>query len=188
MQVMTPKAKLYWLVFLIWFSGASALIFLLSYSNQREFDPKLALSSAIMDLDFETNFAKAAKLELIRDSEGYLVHIGTLNQCACEFIARNHQTSLDRFAEQHNLSSKYIKIENYPDLSAFIPSLPAVAFFDVSGRLKFFGPYSSGAGCFGTYGFIDSYLQAFINEKAPAVASIVTEASGCYCENEWSLK
>ncbi len=182
-QPMTLKTRIYSMVFFIWISGAIALAILLGYNNQKGFDPQQALSIAIMDLNFESNFSNAARLALKEGSKGYLMHIGTSNQCACEIIARNHQSSLDTFARQHKIAYHYIDIDGYPDLSRYVPSVPAVAFFDEQGRLKFFGPYSSGAGCFGSFGFIDSYLQSFIESKAPETATIVTDASGCYCEN-----
>ena len=56
---------------------------------------------------------------------------------------------------------------------------PAVAIWDRSGQLAYFGPYSEGATCNASNSFIEPILQA-LSEGRPVKATH-TMALGCYC-------
>ena len=56
---------------------------------------------------------------------------------------------------------------------------PAVAIWDRSGQLAYFGPYSEGATCNASNSFIEPILQA-LSEGRPVKATH-TMAVGCYC-------
>ena len=60
-----------------------------------------------------------------------------------------------------------------------IPASPAVAIWDRSGKLAYFGPYSEGLTCNSSNSFIEPILQA-LNEGR-AVNATHTLAVGCYC-------
>ncbi|MHC8290092.1 DUF6436 domain-containing protein [Pseudomonas sp. XS1P51] len=60
-----------------------------------------------------------------------------------------------------------------------IPASPAVAIWDSSGKLAYFGPYSEGLTCNSSNSFIEPILQA-LNEGR-AVNATHTLAVGCYC-------
>lgn len=60
-----------------------------------------------------------------------------------------------------------------------IPASPAVAIWDRSGKLAYFGPYSEGLTCNASNSFIEPILQA-LNEGR-AVDATHTLAVGCYC-------
>jgi len=60
-----------------------------------------------------------------------------------------------------------------------IPASPAVAIWDRSGKLAYFGPYSEGLTCNSSNSFIEPILQA-LNEGR-TVNATHTLAVGCYC-------
>lgn len=60
-----------------------------------------------------------------------------------------------------------------------IPASPAVAIWDRSGKLAYFGPYSEGLTCNSSNSFIEPILQA-LSEDRP-VSATHTLAVGCYC-------
>lgn len=63
--------------------------------------------------------------------------------------------------------------------STQIPASPAVAIWDRSGKLAYFGPYSEGLTCNSSNSFIEPILQA-LSEDRPVNATN-TLAVGCYC-------
>jgi len=60
-----------------------------------------------------------------------------------------------------------------------IPASPAVAIWDRSGKLAYFGPYSEGLTCNSSNSFIEPILKA-LNEGRQ-VSATHTLAVGCYC-------
>ena len=66
--------------------------------------------------------------------------------------------------------------------SEHIPASPAVAIWDRSGKLAYFGPYSEGLTCNSSNSFIEPILQAL--DEGRAVSATHTLAVGCYCP--WS--
>ena len=60
-----------------------------------------------------------------------------------------------------------------------IPASPAVAIWDRSGRLAYFGPYSEGLTCNSSNSFIEPILQALSDDRP--VNATHTLAVGCYC-------
>ena len=60
-----------------------------------------------------------------------------------------------------------------------IPASPAVAIWDQSGKLAYFGPYSEGLTCNASNSFIEPILQALTTGRP--VDTTHTMAVGCYC-------
>ena len=60
-----------------------------------------------------------------------------------------------------------------------IPASPAVAIWDRSGKLAYFGPYSEGLTCNSSNSFIEPILQALSDDRP--VNATHTLAFGCYC-------
>ncbi|OYQ15713.1 thiol-disulfide isomerase [Pseudomonas mandelii] len=60
-----------------------------------------------------------------------------------------------------------------------IPASPAVAIWDRSGKLAYFGPYSEGLTCNSNNSFIEPILQAL--SEGRTVGATHTLAVGCYC-------
>lgn len=65
-----------------------------------------------------------------------------------------------------------------------IPASPAVAIWDRSGKLAYFGPYSEGLTCNSSNSFIEPILNALMDDRA--VNATHTLAVGCYCP--WPLQ
>jgi len=60
-----------------------------------------------------------------------------------------------------------------------IPASPAVAIWDQTGKLAYFGPYSEGLTCNSSNSFIEPILQALTSGRP--VEATHTMAVGCYC-------
>ena len=61
-----------------------------------------------------------------------------------------------------------------------LPASPAVAIWDRSGHLAYFGPYSEGAVCNSSNSFIEPVLDALLENRSVAAAN--TLAVGCFCD------
>lgn len=64
--------------------------------------------------------------------------------------------------------------------SQALPASPAVAIWDRSGHLAYFGPYSEGAVCNSSNSFIEPVLDALLENRPVAAAN--TLAVGCFCD------
>lgn len=61
-----------------------------------------------------------------------------------------------------------------------LPASPAVAIWNNSGELAYFGPYSEGAVCNSSNSFIEPVLDALLENRPVAAAN--TLAVGCFCD------
>ena len=66
-----------------------------------------------------------------------------------------------------------------------LPASPAVAIWDRTGQLAYFGPYSEGAVCNSSNSFIEPVLDALINNRPVNAAN--TLAVGCFCDWQQNL-
>ncbi len=66
-----------------------------------------------------------------------------------------------------------------------LPASPAVAIWDRSGQLAYFGPYSEGAVCNSSNSFIEPILDALLNNRPVKAAN--TLAVGCFCDWQSNL-
>ena len=71
-----------------------------------------------------------------------------------------------------------------PPGAANIPASPAVAIWDKTGQLAYFGPYSEGATCNASNSFIEPVLQALLDGRPVNATQML--ASGCFCD--WRTK
>ncbi len=80
------------------------------------------------------------------------------------------------------LPSTLSALQALPSLpgSAQIPASPAVAIWDRTGQLAYFGPYSEGATCTSSNSFIEPILDALIEERPVNAGN--TLAVGCFCD------
>ena len=61
-----------------------------------------------------------------------------------------------------------------------LPASPAVAIWDSSGQLAYFGPYSEGALCTSSNSFIEPILEALVAGRPVRADSNL--AVGCFCD------
>ena len=89
--------------------------------------------------------------------------------------------SVQKPATQGRLPATLDALTPLPDLpgARHLSASPAVAIWDHSGQLAYFGPYSEGATCNASNSFIEPILQA-LSEGRPVKATH-TMAVGCYC-------
>lgn len=168
----------------IWFLISSIAIFGLASTSKSEFDPNLTLSQGLMSLTFENRLEFAlSKVSGPLDTPA-IFHI-TQGECYCEFLAKAHQSELNKWSSDKGFKNFTVDISQLPDLVEFIPSTPAIVVIDEYGSILYLGPYSRGAGCFSRNGQVDNLLFDYVNKQADKKNSqraiIETEASGCYC-------
>lgn len=182
------KKKIYLGIAIIWFVVASAFIFGMSSSTKSDFDPQMRLSQALMNVEFEKILAEHVDRSLgavEQNRKGRLLHI-TQGSCYCEFLAKAHQSNLDKWASSFRFESLNVGLQKHAWLKQYVPSTPAIMALDEQNRIIYFGPYSRGAGCFNQTGEIDVQLNAWIerDNASEMLAVIDTDAQGCYCEVE----
>ncbi|PTS82213.1 thiol-disulfide isomerase [Pseudomonas sp. HMWF032] len=116
--------------------------------------------------------------------------------CPCNVGNQQHLAELiERFASQGvnfyavqkpgssgQLPSTLSALQPLAELtgSTQIPASPAVAIWDRTGQLAYFGPYSEGAVCTSSNSFIEPILDALIEERPVSASN--TLAVGCFCE------
>jgi hypothetical protein len=116
--------------------------------------------------------------------------------CPCNVGNQQHLAELiERFSAQGvrfyavqkpdssgQLPSTLSALQALPSLpgSAQIPASPAVAIWDRTGQLAYFGPYSEGATCTSSNSFIEPILDALIEERPVNAGN--TLAVGCFCD------
>ncbi|WP_017446973.1 DUF6436 domain-containing protein [Gayadomonas joobiniege] len=157
------------LLLLLWFSFNKRLV---------EFDPHGQLGQAILQPEFDQNFANLISTE--RNRRIFHIRAGG---CQCNWIASRHINSVAALADQNNYINQTIELTNDSTLAKIIPSTPAVAVFDDNGRLAYFGPYAAGAWCSPGQGLVESFLKTGQHLQKQG-ASILTEVKGCYCASE----
>jgi len=118
--------------------------------------------------------------------------------CPCNVGNQQHLSELiDKYApqgvefyairktgSQGSLPAPLSSLKTLPALpgSEHIPASPAVAIWDRSGKLAYFGPYSEGLTCNSSNSFIEPILEALNVDRE--VNATHTLAVGCYCA--WS--
>jgi hypothetical protein len=122
-----------------------------------------------------------------KNGEALIVHIVDPN-CPCSRFTKSHIEELElKYAN----NAEFINITNIPAddsrretlMGLMIPASPAVAIWDGSGHLAYFGPYSGGRFCGSGLDFVSmtlSSLKAMLNLRW-----INQEAVGCFCP--WSI-
>ena len=167
---------------LVWFGAALFAVNWVGTNKFTDFDPKLQLSEAIMSLSFEDDFTELLPLSDINSANiGQIYHVFQ-GDCFCERLSKGHRESLNIWAQQNEVGYQHLDIREYPNLQVFVPSTPAVIVTNQQGKLVYFGPYSSGFGCFENSGLVDEKIDAYFTQDNKAKnAYIQSEAEGCYC-------
>jgi hypothetical protein len=178
---LNPKIYIY-LCSVIWFLASLYLVSMSAFSITY-FDHSSHLFNASESMDFDDYFTeKASSILGIRhqDMKNVVLHISSRKPCLCEYISQRHIASVKNKANDQNKRYIDVNIESIPEFSRIIPSTPAIAIFDRKGNLSYLGGYSEGAGCFTGKGIAESFLI----KDAKFGATIMTDSSGCYCNNK----
>nr|WP_136251439.1 DUF6436 domain-containing protein [Ningiella ruwaisensis] len=190
---MNGKVILKWSLAIIWFAGASFLVLSMNTQTTKAFDHDLRLSQQLMSLEFETNFSDLLN-ELTNEQSAQnpvkrLIHFESEQPCFCQTLAQAHINTLNSMLEDSDVHINTLNVSKIAILKHYVPSTPAVAVIDSNGELAYFGPYSSGSGCFGRSGEVNEVVkQRFLEPNALTLNShefsraiIRAEARGCYC-------
>ena len=169
-----------WLFITIWCSACLAGVLLFSQMSIKEFDPQLRLADASRDMAFEREFSSTLAESGIT-MKNVVVHFRQPD-CLCERVSRSHISKVSTEASRRGLANATVDLSESQHRFDFIPSTPAVAVFDESGRLSYLGPYGEGDSCLSASVGVDTVLSERASEVSLPQTVIVTEASGCYCE------
>lgn len=165
---------------LLWLSLCLGGLIYFAMQQLRLFDPDNALQLSMMSTDFERRIEAHFK-----DKLGQLQNTGVHIQaegCPCNLANNKHVARLDKQFDQ--LSFKTVKLsEEQADLPPhFLPSTPALILFNGEGKLRYFGPYSSGYFCNSANSLVDSILDK-VAKNVQRTPFIVSDSMGCYCHH-----
>lgn len=143
------------------------------------FDHSDELYAAAQHPHFDTKFAQVMKKQFGKINN-HIVHFSS-EQCWCQIVAASHIVSVKKLAEETGLVNIAVaRSELNSDISAYVPSYPAVAVFNASGKLTYFGPYSSGIYCTKGNGLVEPFILN--SENSLPSAALPLDATGCYCK------
>jgi hypothetical protein len=181
----------------LWFVIATIAILGVGGTSQSPFDPSLKLAQQSMSLQYEQTLLASLPVSTAKtsadnvltthtaDSARTTIYHITQGGCFCEWLVRKHRDNLTQWSEVRGVANIDVKLQDYPQLSAMIPSTPAVVAVDEWGKVIYLGPYARGRGCFAGSGQVDEYLQRWYQlsqaQKHSHQPLIETDASGCYC-------
>ena len=162
---------------IVWITMVLVLLKIIEVTKLQPFDPQQKLHTQSMTNNFETNFASVLKAST-GEIANTAVHFRTGN-CICESLAQNHSDELANNLSISGYKNLTLTLDELTEITAYIPSTPAVAIFNESQQLIYLGPYSIGLGC-----FTDNSLVASISRYLSATylgAQINSAVEGCYC-------
>ncbi|MBT1449824.1 hypothetical protein KJ365_02945 [Glaciecola sp. XM2] len=174
----------------LWFLSTTALVLAMNKNLSKAFDHDMRLSMQLMSLDFETQFVDVLHAHSSPNTNT-LFHITSDDGCFCQNLAKKHMAKLNEIVAGRDFAIKELNISALDAVKAAIPSTPAVAVVNDQNKLIYLGPYSRGSGCFGSNGEVNAILENATSAPTDAAqqtylqpAIIVTEARGCYCNDE----
>lgn len=171
-----PLAGL-WLVILcvaLWYTKQQKLV---------HFDPQGNLAYQASEPEFDTRFARlladASGLETLTHSTLYHFSDDT---CFCQLIAQEHISTVKQAGNELGYAQISIPISKITsELARYVPSVPSVAIVDTKGRLRYFGPYSTGMFCTQGNGLVEPFLATKSLGEEMLAGTVISDASGCYC-------
>ncbi|WJG09760.1 DUF6436 domain-containing protein [Aliiglaciecola sp. LCG003] len=162
----------------VWVSATFVLFFVLATRNLVPFDPAQSLLLSSMDAGFDQ------RVKAVFENSGQPVNSSVFHiqaqGCACNNVSQSHIRSLNQNLQRNDYQIRNVSPDNVAQLSAIIPSAPAIVVFDQQGKLSYLGPYSSGLLCGSRNSLIDSIIDKIVTNKHLG-ATIISQSEGCYC-------
>lgn len=172
------------ITFIIWIVGSLGGMSYFSISRLVYFDPNNSLLDETITKDYAKRFSQYLTTKF-GDVSGKAIHFSQ-EGCFCNLVAQSHISAVKSQIEQSGYTNENFNISTIEHLKNFIPSTPAVALFNDSGNLLFFGPYSTGYLCTAGNGFVEDLIIQMEN-KGQVQPITVSIARGCYCNNKQLL-
>ena len=160
----------------VWF--ISVLAALLLYGNEaiKPFDPDQKLATLAASLEFDDQLISLLTQQGVGPNT--VVHITDTKPCFCDALSAQHQSSLKDVLS--NSQYTYTTVVADTAFGALMSRYPAVAVVDEQLKLRYFGPYATGAGC-----WVGDDTVTTIARLATAPQSmgavITSDVKGCYC-------
>ncbi len=171
------KGYVWWWLMALWLAACAAGLWFYSQSHISDFDPTLSLNQAAADAGFENRLS-----EVLREASvlpGSLVHIGPQRGCYCDTLAqRHHQAILNALPGYKSVA---LNVAQLPWVAQWLMRLPALVLLDDNGKVRYFGPYALGAGCFNGNTLKNQIVSTLRADIAPPGPLVISEATGCFC-------
>lgn len=163
-----------WLIFILWVTGTSWLLFQTGNANYGEFDPKRQLQQQLQQLPLLNRLSQQP------NGSATLLHVLDEN-CPCTQQARAHiqslQGSFSQQASQQALQQLYLSAAELRAAGVTVPATPMVIYLKDQ-QIRYSGPYASGPACSGA----DDLLAAIVQNKMQTPDSwLNSETLSCRC-------
>ena len=170
------RKGLVWAGLAVWAVGLLAGLWLYSKQQLTAFDPQQVLASAASQPGFDDRFV--SRLSQAGVAAGSIVHIQPAESCYCNSLTQIHKQELATALPDYTV--KTLVPEQLGETAALLAALPALAVIDKDNQLRYLGPYATGFGCLTGNTLINQIIST-VNDPVSAMATILTEASGCFC-------
>lgn len=167
---------LVWAGIMIWAVSLLAGLWLYSRQQLTAFDPAQKLASAASQPGFDTEFV--ADLNQAGITARSIIHIQPDESCYCNALTQIHKQELTAALPDYTVHDMVPR--QLGDTGELLAALPALAIIDKDNRLRYLGPYATGFGCL-TGNTLVHQITAIVQNPVSAMATVVTEATGCFC-------
>ena len=168
------------IAFVIWVLASLGGLFYFSVAKLVYFDPTNRLLDTVQSDNYSSDFTQLLTSKF-GDLSGKAIHF-IQDGCFCNMVAQSHISAVKNEIDLSGHSNEDYNITSLKTMRDFVPSTPAVALFNESGNLLFFGPYSTGYLCTAGNGFVEELITQMENKDQPSPIT-VSIARGCYCNN-----
>lgn len=175
------RKVLTWAGLLLWVAGLLAGLWLYGKQQLTAFDPEQVLASAASQSGFDQTMV--ARLNQAGAGARTIVHIQPAESCYCNALTQIHKQELA--AALPGFSVINITPSQLGETANIFTALPALAVIDKHNTLRYLGPYATGFGCV-TGNTLVTRITAIVNSPVSPLATVVTDANGCFCPRSGS--
>lgn len=167
-----PRTLGPWLICLAWFATVCGGFWWFEYRHWQSFNPVgVTFNGQHLGVLYQ-------HLQQRRDGQNQITIAHFADQkCACNRYSKQHRKTLQpilRHSQQHLVNPTMVK-----QMGISVPASPAVAIWDKTGKLAYFGPYSSGMICGQGEDFVSRVVKRLDNNQNPEWINML--GLGCYC-------
>lgn len=179
------KKILFTVVILLWISAMLTALWWYKTRYIRPFSESTAMFTG-QELQLPASIAGDGRIRFVHFWEpacpcnaGNQVHLAEMMQEYADDVDFYHVQKPNTQGQLPKTLSGLQHLHSLPG-SEQLPASPAVAIWDRTGQLAYFGPYSEGAVCTSSNSFIEPILDAL--KQGRTVAAGNTLAVGCFCD------
>ena len=176
-EVPNKPGKAIKLIVFIWFVVLFMALMYMTTERLVDFDPETRLLDNSTEATFYADIRSFLKSNY-GSIKGRAFHISD-DDCFCQMVAGAHIADVKKIVENETMENVLISLEDAPEISNFVPSVPAIIIYNDQEELIYVGPYSTGYLCTTGNGLVEDLIPK-MNQSVenPVVMSL---ARGCYC-------